>query len=429
MKNRIAKAIPMALALILMLTMAAGCPPPVQEPERVTITLMMWGGAVEEAEVRGYLDAFNEIYPHIEVEIIRPADYWPKLMAMMAAGTPPDVFYMGFPEFVRYHAEGTLLNLQPFVDADPEAEVIGYPFDVADFPVEILDAFRCRETGDLYGIPKDWSTYVVYYNVEMFREAGLPSPYEMFAAGRWTWADFLETAKALTTDDVHGFAYDAGRVFRLFPWQASADWARGPREVVVDTPEFAEGIQFAADLWLVHGVAPDVAEQADMSPTYRFKHEKAAMFILGRWMAMPFKDLPFEWNIAPVPFHRKKSTWVDLVAYTIAADSKHPEEAWKLVNFLTGVPGQRLKAAAGHAIPARMSVAHSPYFLDVLPERGIRNAVHVLPFYRRVIVWDHWGEVWTALERGLEPVWTGEKTAAEVLPEIQAEIDRILADY
>lgn len=398
------------------------------ETERVTITLMMWGGAAEEAVVRGYLDAFNEIYPHIEVEIIRVVDFWPKLKAMMAAGMPPDVFYMGFPEFVEFHRAGTLLNLQPFVDADPEAGVIGYPFDEPDFPVDLLDAFRDGETGDLFGIPKDWSTYVVYYNVRMFREAGLPTPNEMFAVGRWTWADFLETAKALTTDYVHGIAYAAGRVFRQFPRQAGADWARGPREVVVNTPEFAEGIQFAADLWLVHGVAPDVAEQADLSPPDRFAHEKAAMFILGRWMAMRFKDLPFEWNIAPVPFHREMYTWMDLVAYTVAADTEHPEEAWALVNFLTGVPGQRLKAAAGHAIPARMSVAHSPYFLDVLPERGIFNAVHVIPFYERIIVWDHWGEVWTALSRGLEPVWMGTKTAVEALELIQAEIDRILAD-
>ena len=125
--------------------------------EKVTITLMMWGGAVEEQEVRGYLAAFNEVYSDIEVQIIRPADYWPKLMSMLAAGTPPDVFYMGFPEFVEYHAKDTLLNLQPYVEATPD-------FNEIDFFPGLLDAFRDRETGELYGIPKDWSTYVLYYN-------------------------------------------------------------------------------------------------------------------------------------------------------------------------------------------------------------------------------------------------------------------------
>ena len=134
-----------------------------------TITLMMWGGAIEEQEVKGYIAAFNEVYPDIEVQIIRPADYWPKLMSMLAAGTPPDVFYMGFPEFVEYHAKDTLLNLQPYVDATSN-------FNASDFFPGLLDAFRDRETGELYGIPKDWSTYVLYYNKEMFEEAGLPTP-------------------------------------------------------------------------------------------------------------------------------------------------------------------------------------------------------------------------------------------------------------
>lgn len=402
-------------------------PTSVWAAEKVTITYMMWGGATEEVEVRGYLDAFNEVYPDIEVEIIRPADYWPKLMAMMAAGTPPDVFYMGFPEFVDYHKDKTLLNLEAYANYDPEAEVIGYPFDEPDFIPTLLDAFRDRETGDLYGIPKDWSTYVVYYNKAMFEEAGLPTPNEMFAAGKWTWDDFLETAGKLTKDGVHGVALDRWR-WKLWPPQAGAVWAQGPREVVVNTPEFAEAIQFVADLWLVHGVAPDEAERADKSAADRFAHGEAAMYIVGRWMTMRYKDLDFEWNVAPVPYYREMSTWVDLVAYCIAKDSKHPKEAWKLVNFLTNVPGQKLMAAAGHAIPSRRSVGYAPSFLEVLPDLGINNAVHLIPFYERILVFDHWGEVWKAIDRALEPVWIGEKTAAEAVKEAQAEIDRIMAE-
>lgn len=396
---------------------------------KTKITLMIWGGAVEKREVEGYIAAFNEYYPDIEVEIILPEDYWPKLMAMMAAGTPPDVFYMGFPEFVEYHKSGVLLNLEPYVNADPEAAVIGHPFDESDFFPQMLDAFRDRETGDLYGIPKDWSTYVVYYNKEMFEEAGLPTPNEMFGYGQWSWNDFLETAKKLTDRDkgIYGVCLDTHR-WKIFPPQAGADWVRGVREVVVDTPEFAEAIQFNADLRIKYHVAPTVEEMADESCADRFAHQKVAMYIVGRWMTMRYKDLDFAWDIAPVPYYRKMYTWVDLVAYCIAKESKHPDEAWKLVNFLTSVEGQKVMAAAGHAIPSRRSIAYSPAFLDVLAERGIHNGVHLIPFYQRMLVFDHWGEIWTAINRALEPVWTGEKTAAEAVKEAQAEIDRIMAE-
>jgi len=389
---------------------------------KTKITFMMWGGAVEEKEVRNYIAAFNKLYPDIEVEIIRPADYWPKLMSMMAAGTPPDVFYMGFPEFVEYHAKGLLLDLQPYIDKDPT-------FNEDDFFPGLLDAFKDPKTGHIYGIPKDWSTYVVYYNKEMFEKAGLPTPNELFGYGKWSWKDFLEVAKKLTDHEkgIYGVAVDAGR-WKIMPPQAGADWVQGVDKVIVDTPEFAEAIQFYADLWLKYRVAPDMTEQAEESPADRFAHQKAAMYICGRWMTMKFKKLDFEWDIAPLPYYKHMYTWVDLVAYCIAKDSKHPDEAWKLVRFLTGVEGQKLVAQAGHAIPARMSVAYSPAFLNALPELGIHNAVHLIPYYKRITVFKHWGEIWTAINRALEPVWMGEKTAAEALKEAQKEINKIMME-
>lgn len=382
------------------------------------ITFMMWGGAIEEKEVKGYIEAFNRIHPDIEVEIIRPADYWPKLMSMIAGGTPPDVFYMGFPEFVKFHSMGALLNLQPYIDKD-------ITFNENDFFSGLLDAYRDVRTGYLYGVPKDWSTYVVYYNKEMFKEAGLPTPNELFGQGKWTWNMLVENARKLTKKDHYGIAVDAGR-WKIMPPQWGAKWVKGYNKVDVNTPEFAESIQFYANLWLKYHIAPDMTEQAEMSPADRFANQKAAMYISGRWMTMKFKDLPFEWDIAPLPYHKKMYTWVDLVAYCIARDSKHPDEAWELVKFLTGIHGQQLVAKAGHAIPVRMSVAYSPSFTNALSERKIHNTVHLIPYYERITVFNHWGEIWTILNRALEPVWLGEKTAAEALKEAQKEIDELL---
>ena len=384
------------------------------------VSLMMWGGAIEEEQMKGYLTAFNEEYPDIKVEIIRPADYWPKLMSMMAAGTPPDVFYMGFPEFVSYHEKGVILNLQSYINADPN-------FNESDFFPGLLAAFKDRNTKEIFGIPKDWSTYVVYYNKEMFKKAGLSTPNEMFGCGQWSWQDFLEAAKKLTKDGVHGVALDAGR-WKVFPPQGGANWVQGVNKVVVDTPEFAEAIQFNADLWLKHNVAPDMTEQADQGPSDRFAQEKAAMYICGRWKAMAYKDLDFEWDIAPLPYNKEMYTWVDLVAYCVAKDSKNPDDAYKLASFLTGKKGQEIMAAAGHAVPIRRSIAYSSKFAEVLPERGIHNTVHLMPYYETMLVFNRWGEVWTAINRALEPVWMGDKTAVEVLKEAQKEIDSLMGE-
>ena len=408
------------LLVVAMAALIVG-PVSVYAAQKVNISLMIWGGVTEENEVKSYIAAFNKVYPDIQVTIIRPADYWPKLMSMLAAGTPPDVFYMGFPEFVKYHEMGALLDLQSYVNEDST-------FNARDFFPGTLNAFRDRKTGDLYGIPKDWSTYVLYYNKKMFKDAGLPTPNEMFGYGEWSWQDFLNVAQKLTKDGVYGFAYNTPGRWKLFPPQAGANWVVSPEKVEVDTPAFAEGIQFLADLSLKYHVAPTATELAEMGAPDWFANQKAAMYICGRWMTMKFKTLSFDWDIAPVPYDRQMYTWVDLVAYCVAKDSKHPEAAWKLANFLTHPEVQKLVAQNGHAIPIRRSVAYSPAFTQALAERGIHNTVHLMPLTTGPItVFDHWGEVWTAINRGLEPVWTGEKTAAEVLPGIQKEIDKIMA--
>ncbi|MCK4260152.1 MAG: sugar ABC transporter substrate-binding protein [Halanaerobiales bacterium] len=403
------------LLVTMLLTGLVGCGNGAEqetaEKELVELTLLGWGGVEEEKIVNGYLDEFHKVNPNIKVEFIRPADYWPKLGTMISSGTAPDAFYMGFPEFAEYHKQGVLLNLSEYAKASN--------FDEADFMAGQLDSFSDPNSGDLYGVPKDWSSYVIYYNKAMFEEVGLPTPNEMYNEDNWTYDTFVSTAKKLTNSNHHGAVVNYGR------WKAFvSDWVdKDSREVKVDTLEFANGLQYLADLGVKKKVIPTVDELADLSPADRFSNEKAAMFMCGRWMAMRFIDVGFEWDIAPMPSDVKASTWIDLVAYCGSADTEHPEETWKLIEFLTGKKIQEQVAKAGHAIPARKSVANSPAFLDSIP---VNNKAHLEINSEPLPVFNNWGEVWDALNRNFESVWTGEDTAAEAVKAAQKEIDGIL---
>lgn len=408
------------LLVVLLLFSLVGCgEKEVSKPtdqKQVKLTLLGWGGVEEKETMEKYLQEFYKENPNIKVEFIQPGDYWAKLKTMIAGGTPPDVFYMGFPEFVEFQKQGVLLNLTPYAK---KSKI----FDRKDFREDHLLAFSDKNTNDLYGIPKDWSTYVIYYNKKMFEEAGLPTPNEMYKNGKWSYKDFIETARKLTTKEHHGAAIEFGR-WKAFIPQTGAEWvSKDGEKVTVDTPEFAKGLQFLADLWLKEKVAPDLNDVADQSPADRFANQKAAMFMSGRWMAMRFKSLDFEWDIAPLPYDAKKYTWVDLVAYCASKDTKHPEEAWKLIEFLTGPKVEEMVAKAGHAIPARKSVANSPAFLESLP---INNRAHLEIKSDVLPVFKNWGEVWSALNRHFEPVWSGQKTAKEAVKEAQKEIDELL---
>ncbi len=62
-----------------------------------------------------------------------------------------------------------------------------------DFYPETIAPFRWN--GTLMCIPQNLSSLVVYYNKNLFDEAGLAYP-----SADWTWEGFLQTALALTKD-------------------------------------------------------------------------------------------------------------------------------------------------------------------------------------------------------------------------------------
>ncbi|OYD15999.1 hypothetical protein CH333_04585, partial [candidate division WOR-3 bacterium JGI_Cruoil_03_44_89] len=106
---------------------------------------------------------------------------------MIGGGTPPDVFYMGIEDFPVYVSGGSLMNLEPFLQEDTT-------WNAGEYYQVLLGGFRYRDS--LYGIPKDWSPLVLYYNKNLFDEAGVSYPDE-----NWTWDDFLDAAIKITKDE------------------------------------------------------------------------------------------------------------------------------------------------------------------------------------------------------------------------------------
>ena len=153
------------------------------------ITLLMWGRAEEIKAVDNFIEKFNKIYPDIKVNRIHSAQYYDKLQTMMASDTPPDVLYMGSEYFPTYVSKNTLLDLTPFIKNDPDTNTA--KFNIKDYFKETLKPFMYKKS--YYGIPKDFTTLVLYYNKDLFDKEGIEYPTD-----KWTWVDFRKAAKALT---------------------------------------------------------------------------------------------------------------------------------------------------------------------------------------------------------------------------------------
>ncbi len=230
-----------------------------------------------------------------------------------------------------------------------------------------------RTIGKIYGFPRDNDTTVLYYNKDLFDDAGVAYPDET-----WTWDEFLEAAKALTVRDARGRVVQYGVVLESnkyfnFLHQNGADMfddPLNPTRFTLDDPKAIEALQFMADLINEHQVAPSFAQMLQLgSSTELFQTGRVAMAMTNAARIPTFQQAPFEWGVAPLPAGRTgiRANTMGGAGYVISANTKHPEEAWTFLKFLAGEEGQAIFAKTGVAVPAYRSEKTRQAFVNALP--------------------------------------------------------------
>ena len=146
------------------------------------------GGRPLATAVRSLIEDFHRVHPNIEVTLVFPGGYGETLRqarAAVAAGEPADVtvLYSGVLRTVA--RAGVVTALDRFI------EKAGGEAFLADFFPGVL--MNTRTEGLVYGLPFQKSTYLLFYNRVMFREAGLNPD-----APPRTWEELTTAARRLT---------------------------------------------------------------------------------------------------------------------------------------------------------------------------------------------------------------------------------------
>lgn len=111
--------------------------------------------------------------------------------------------------------------------------------------------------------------------------------------------------------------------------------------------------------------------------------------------------------------------------YAICKNSKNKELAWKVIKELTSETSLTRLAATGMIQPALISLAGSDVFAKAPgPEhKGILLDMPKDSIYEPFIA--NWGEIfYGTLGPAMDPVWLGEKTPEQVLPEVTKRINQ-----
>jgi len=419
----------LALIAAIMLAMAGGCGGNTDTGKAVRLTLACWEGPEGLASLNRLLDRYRARNPHVTIEIqqVPGSQYYQRLQIQFAAGVAPDIMQLAYDQLPTFAERNTLEPLDRLIRQD------GFP--VSEMFPELLPALRYK--GKFYGLPRGWTTFVLYYNRDMFRKAGVPLPRE-----GWTWDDFLTACRRVTRDtngdgrtdqfgcdspaESDGIAFwiwqNGGRMF-------TPDMSR----CTLDSPEAIEAVQFLADCQYKYGVFPSPAQAQDLGGGGEmFMNGRQAMFIQGRWACLKFRDAkypdgtPIDWDVGPVPMRKEKATPLFANCYVLRRGGPNAEEAWKLMQWLTGYEGQLHQSRTRRDMPSFVRIAESKDFLDPgQPPDNDREFLRAATYARPLEVDSHTGAVYQLIRGELAQVFTAKKDVPTAMRSLARQINSV----
>jgi multiple sugar transport system substrate-binding protein len=427
MKNRL-----FVLVLVVGMLLAAcggGAAPAATQPAEsnapVTISMMMWGDPAELDVWKQIVADFHTANPDITVNVdVSDWDsYWTKLKTLLSAGTPPDVFAMDAPLYLDYQSRGVLLNLQPYLDKNPDMLKGVYP--------QTLEAYKTPD--GMYGLPRDFQTIVLFYNKDMFDAAGVAYP-----TGDWTYDDLRTAAKQLTITDSDGKVTQFGIYSDLWDMEliwSEAIWAYGGdiinadhTKTLVAEPKALQAWQLFHDMMFVDKSWPTTTTASEYGDD-PFLAGVAAMTTIGHWTVPGYSEVSFKWDVAPMPKGPAgQATSVNSAGFVIGKASKNPDAAFEFLKYVLSEPAQTRLAELGFACPVLQSVAESDAFLKQSTPIDHKVFLDSLAFAHMKPVFKGYDEWSSAIGDGMADIWTGDAELVPTLNDAVKAADEVLAN-
>lgn len=295
------------------------------------------------------------------------ASYQNALVTEIEAGTAPDVFWIPGSDVARFASAGLILNLAEYAAVDESYN----PDDFYAGPMGFLTTQLPGAEGEaLWGLPRDVSAFAVYYNQDLFDEAGVEYP-----QNGWTWDEFELAAAEISAlgAETYGFGMNAWWAnYGYFVNAAGGSLFNEDYTACgLDNEATVIGLSFARDLF---AKGYGVPWGTDTEPP--FLAGNVGMFMNGRW-ATPgvVANANFNWNVVSLPIgpSGQATNWLFWGAYVVNTNTEYPEESWDLITRLTSAEAQGNVANLGANIPSRSTEEAVNLFLNTLPDSGVNN--------------------------------------------------------
>lgn len=396
------------IALLALFSVAAA-------QDATTIRYFTFSAAPDHLEdLDTIIQAFQAENPDITVEVSTApfADYFTLLQADVVSGDTPDVFELNYESFVTYAANGTLLDIGGTVSGD------------APFYPRALEAFQYQ--GTQYALPETFSTVLLFYNADLFDQAGIDYP-----SADWTWTDATEAAAAIRAlgDDVWGL-YSPTQFWEFYKKAGqngecqffNADMTESTINSAACVSTLETMVNFMND-----GLMPTAAQLSGVSDSELFLSGKVGMLVTGIWMFGAFADAPFNWDVQVEPMINQHANHFFANGVAVSATTTNPEAAAKWAEFLTSSEiAATVRVDSAWELPALDKPEYFAAYLEQTPPANRAAVFQALENPVTPPVIERQSEMQDAVNALLTQVVDGELTAQAALDQAKAELDALL---
>jgi multiple sugar transport system substrate-binding protein len=380
----------------------------------------------------GLTKEFNATHPSMEVQLVQMANYntlQTKTIGAIAAKDPP-LIAQAYENWAAQYATGFYLStFDSYINGANGLSKA----EVADFFPKMWDSSKLAD-GKRYMMPFNKSNIVIYYNKDMFKEAGI-------TRAPATWQEFADDCATLnkTNDKGEQIQWGASHTPSVDLWY-SLVYAYGGR-VLSDTYDnvlFANnngvkaGTQLFADLYAKKFMHYTTAygDQSDLGVG------KAGMYmgsVVGRSYVEAAIGGKFELGEAPLPAGPAGQAaalyGTNIVMFGNAPKytQRQKDAAWAYIKWFTSPHTQAVWAAQTGYLPARQSSLEDPVLIAAYQAKPeTRSGLEQLSGSVLEPPTAGWNDARSKISANLQNIFLGKVTVADGLKKMALDVQAVI---
>lgn len=367
-------------------------------PQTDTINLIfgIYSSLLHEVDLQELIEAFQDKYPNIRIQMVD--HYFPNNRPAIINHTQTkgiDVMIIN-----AYHFETMEGNdeeehlLEPL---EPNGGI--YPFLTEHF----------TKNGTLLAQPFIFSPVILCYNKDHFRELGLSEP-----DSSWTWEDVRKAGRQLSKgNDRYGLYFHvlSDNRWPLFLLQNGVVFHRNEQgKYELDDPKIREALQYCMNLMNDRELFPAYLSEGNTDVEALFLKQKVSMIVVTYNSLNAFRDAPFAYDIAPLPYYREPKTLLSLIGLAVNRESKQQVAAKLFIDFLISrdiqlairkntmnIPALKIAAESNEEATDASRLTRFNLFREIMPTYRFFTELNI-PFASLSVMRDELKFYWAGLD-------------------------------